>query len=224
MSEAKGMVKKMMNLLEYINGNKNLNALLMRECDIYFYKQSEETNFLNNHEIYSIPYEVFAQDGSGGEFVFLNDGSIGFISSEGDVGRIAENLEELLTFLLHAGNIFDFNCKLIYQNQSLLKRYCEGYILAIRESYKTDNKDWDRIRSDLAKELSLPFEPEKLADLAMNFYQSATRTPSFSCKYADGENEYICDSVLSDIVSLWVTKLTGMTKEEIEIGGNNPNL
>ena len=58
----------------------------------------------------------------------------------------------------------------------------------------------------------------------MNFYQTAIRTPSFSCKYTDGENEYICDSVLSDIVGLWVTKLTGMTKEEMEIIRNNLNL
>ena len=58
----------------------------------------------------------------------------------------------------------------------------------------------------------------------MNFYQAATRTPYFSCKYTDGENEYICDSVLSDIVGLWVTKLTGMSKEEIENSNNKFNL
>lgn len=214
----------MINLFEYIKENKELNTLLMHECDIYFYKQSKETDFLSNHELYSIPCEAFAKDGSGGEFVILNDGSIGLISSEGEVGRIAENLEGLMTFLLHAGNIFDFNCKFLYKNQSLLKKYCDGYILAVRESYKVENKDWDRIRSNLAKELSLPFEPDKLADLAMNFYQSATRTPSFSCKYTDGSNEYICDSVLSDIVGLWVTKLTGMTKEEIEKGSGDFNL
>lgn len=214
----------MLNLFEYIKENKELNTLLMHECDIYFYKQSKETDFLSNHELYSMPCETFAKDGSGGEFVFLDDGSIGLISSEGEVGRIAENLEGLMTFLLHTGNIFDFNCRLIYQNQSLLKKYCDGYILAIRESYKADNKYRDRIHSNLAKELSLSFEPDKLADLAISFYQTATRTPSFSCKYTDGENEYICDSVLSDIVGLWVTKLTGMTKEEMEIIRNNPNL
>ena len=65
--------------------------------------------------------------------------------------------------------------------------------------------------------LGLPFKPDELADLAINFYKAATRSPYFSCKYADGENEYICDSVLSDIVGLWVKELTGMTKEEIEM-------
>ena len=129
---------------------------------------------------------------------------------------IAENLEELLTFLIHAGNIFDFNCRYIYQNQDLLKKYCDGYLSKVRVNYRTEGKDWDKIRSDIAKELRLSFKPDELADLAMNFYQAATRSLYFSCKYADGENEYICDSVLSDIVGLWVKELTGMTKEEIE--------
>lgn len=214
----------MINIFEYIKENKKLNTVLMQECDIYFYEQSQETNFSSNQEVYSMSYETFAQDGSGGEFVFLDDGSIGFISSEGEVGRIAENIEELMTFLIYAGNIFDFNCRFLYQNQSLLKKYCDGYLLKIRESYKTENRDWDMVRLNLAKELSLPFEPDKLAEQAMNFYQEATRTPYFSCKYTDGENEYICDSVLSDIVGLWVTKLTGMSKEEIENSSNKFNL
>ena len=74
----------MINLFEYIKEKKELNTLLMHECDIYFYKQSKEIDFLGNHELYSMPYEAFAKDGSGGEFVFLNDGSIGLISRSGN--------------------------------------------------------------------------------------------------------------------------------------------
>ena len=50
----------------------------------------------------------------------------------------------------------------------------------------------------------------------MAFYQAATRKPVFSCKYIDGEEEYTCDPVLSDIVGLWTTELVGMSREEIE--------
>ena len=50
----------------------------------------------------------------------------------------------------------------------------------------------------------------------MAFYKSASREPIFSCKYADGEDEYICDSVLSDIVGIWILELVGMSKEEFE--------
>ena len=213
-----------MDILEYIRGNEELNNILMNECNIYFYEKTRETQFLENNEKYSLGCKAFAQDGSGGEFVFLDNGSIGFIGSEGEVGRVAENLNELLIFLIHAGCIFDFSCKHIYKNNELLNKYCAGYISKIRESYKTENRDWDMVRLNLAKELSLPFEPDKLAEQAMNLYQAATRTPYFSCKYTDGENEYICDSVLSDIVGLWVTKLTGMSKEEIENSSNKSNL
>lgn len=205
-----------MNLIESITADKKLNALLLRECNIYFYTQAQKTQFTENHEIYTIPCKAFAQDGSGGEYVFLADGSIGFISSEGEVGRIAESLKDLLTLLIHIGNIFDFNCKWIYQNQGLLKSYCDGYLSKIRARYKDEGKDWDMIRADIAGELLLFFNPSQLYDFAISFYKSATRTPEFSCRYFSGEDEYICDSVITDVVSIWVTELTGMTIQEIE--------
>ena len=205
-----------MDILEYIRGNDDLNNLLMNECDIYFYEETRETQFLENNEKYSLGCKAFAQDGSGGEFVFLEDNSIGFIGSEGEVGRVAENLNELLTFLIHAGYISDFSFKHIYKNKELLNKYCTDYISKIRESYKAENKDWDEIRDGIAKKLSLTFNPDKLPDFAMTFYNAATREPAFSCKYLDGEDEYTCDSVLSDIVGLWIKELTGMSREEIE--------
>ena len=50
----------------------------------------------------------------------------------------------------------------------------------------------------------------------MNFYKAAIREPIFSCRYVDGGDEYICDSILSDIVGMWITELVGMSGEEIE--------
>ena len=205
-----------MDILEYIRGNEELNNILMNECDIYFYEETRATQFLENNEKYSLGCKACAQDGSGGEFVFLEDNSIGFIGSEGEVGRVAENLNELLTFLIHAGFISDFSCKHIYKNKELLNKYCTGYVSKIRESYKAENKDWDEIREGIAKKLSLTFNPDKLSDFAMTFYNAATREPAFSCKYLDGEEEYTCDSILSDIVGLWIKELTGMSREEIE--------
>lgn len=205
-----------MDILEYVRGNKDVNHLLMCECDICFYEETGETQFLQNNEEYSLGCKAFAQDGSGGEFVFLEDDSIGFIGSEGEVGRVAENLNELLTFLIHAGYISDFSCKYIYKNKDLLNKYCTGYVSKIRESYKAEKKNWDEIREGIAKRLSLPFDPGRLAEFAMTFYKAATREPVFSCKYIDGEEEYICDSILSDIVGLWTMELVGMSREEIE--------
>ncbi|KXA14435.1 hypothetical protein HMPREF3206_00996 [Fusobacterium equinum] len=204
------------DLRERILKNKEFNRLLMHECDIRFYEEVQEVQFSENHERYSISCKAFAQDASGGEFVFLEDDSIGLISSEGDVGRIAESLEEFLTFLIHVGNIFDFSCKHLYKNQDLLNAYCNGYLSKIREEYRRKNKNWDDIRSSIAKKLSLPFLPNKLAEFAMNFYHSATREPVFSCKFLDEGEEIICDDILSDNIGIWILETSGMTKEEFE--------
>ena len=205
-----------MDLLGYIRENKSLNSLLSRECDIYFYHQTQEIQFSKNHEIYSLACQAFAQDGSGSEYVFLEDGSIGFIGSEGEVGRIAESLDELLTFLIHAGCISDFSCRPLYEKEELLKMYCSRYVAKMREDYRKQKKDWDEIRGAIAKQLSLPFSPNQFVDFAKKFYQSASREPLFSCRYPDGETEYVCDSVLSEHVGMWIEKWLGMSEEEMK--------
>mgnify|MGYP000850082643 CR=1 FL=1 len=205
-----------MNQLQVIREDNQLRILLMQECDILFYDQLKEVEFSQNNEVYSLSPIVFAQDGSGGEYVILEDDSIGFIGSEGQVGRVAESLDDLLTFLLHAGSISDFSCRLLYQNNELLAKFCQGFTNKIRENYQSKGEEWDTVRTELAQELGLEFQPKKLQELALNFYQSATRLPLFTCKYSHGEDEYICDSVLSDIVGLWVSELVGMTPVEIE--------
>ena len=80
----------------------------MAECDICFYDEIREVQFSYNNEEYSLACQALAQDGSGGEYVILEDQSIGFIGSEGQVGRVAESINDLLTFLLHAASISDF--------------------------------------------------------------------------------------------------------------------
>ena len=201
--------------LQVIREDNQLRNLLMKECDILFYEQLEEVEFSQNNEVYSLSPIAFAKDGSGGEYVILEDESIGFIGSEGQVGRVAESLDDLLTFLLHAGSISDFSCRLLFQNKHLLEKFSQGFIDKARENYQSKGEDWDKVRAGLAQELGLEFDP-----LALKFYQSAIRTPLFTCKYSHGEDEYVCDSILSDIVGLWISELVGLTAEEIEAFAN----
>ena len=212
-----------MERLQIIRNNQHLRRLLLDECDIYFYDHIREVQFSNNNEEYSLACQAFAQDGSGGEFVILEDDSIGFIGSEGQVGRVAESLDDLLTFVLHACSISDFSCRLLYRNKHLLEKFCQGFINKARENYQSKGEEWDKVRILFAQELGLEFQPEKLQELAFNFYQSAIRAPLFTCKYGHGENEYVCDSVLSDIVGLWVSELVGLTAEEIEAFASTKN-
>ena len=213
-----------MNQLQVIREDKQLRILLMQECDILFYDQLKEVEFSQNNEVYSLSPIAFAKDGSGGEYVILEDDSIGFIGSEGQVGRVAESLDDLLAFLLHAGSISDFSCRLLYQNKHLLEKFSQGFIDKAREYYQSKGEDWDKVRAGLAQELGLEFKPEKLQELALKFYQSATRLPLFTCKYSYGDDEYVCDSILSDIVGLWVSELVGMPTKEIEAFASTKNI
>lgn len=209
-----------MEKLEAIRDNNHLRNLLLAECDICFYDEIREVQFSYNNEEYSLACHAFAQDGSGGEYIILEDESIGFIGSEDQVGRVAESLDNLLTFLIHAGSISDFSCRLLYQNKDLLAKFCQGFINKARQNYQSKGEEWDKVRAGLAQELGLEFKPEKLQELALKFYQSAIRTPLFTCKYGHAEDEYVCDSILSDIIDLWVSELVGMSREEIMNFGN----
>ena len=111
------------NLADAILKTAGLNEALMRECDIFFCDKPRDTEYSGHGEIYSSSFETFAVDGSGGEYVKLEDGSIGYISSEGSVGRVAENMEDLFKFLIHAGCISDFSCKYIYKSDELLSHF-----------------------------------------------------------------------------------------------------
>ena len=209
--------------LQVIREDNQLRNLLMKECDILFYDQLKEVEFSQNNEVFSLWPIAFAKDGSGGEYVILEDESIGFIGSEGQVGRVAESLNDLLTFLLHAGSISDFSCRLLYQNKDLLVKFCQGFLKKARENYQSKGEVWDKVRAGLAQELGFKFQPEKLQELAFNFYQSAIRTPLFTCKYSHGKDEYLCDSILSDIVGLWISELVGMSVKEIEAFASTKN-
>ena len=193
---------------------------MSKQCDILFYEEFREVEFSQNNEVYSLSPIAFAKDGSGGEYVIIEDESMGFIGSEGQVGRVSESLNNLLTFFLHAGFISDFSCRLLYQNKHLLSQFCKVFIDKTRENYQSKGEDWDKVRTGLAQELGLEFDPEKLQKLALKFYQSAIRTPLFTCKYGHAEDEYVCDSILSNIIGLWVSELVEMSREEIMNFGN----
>ena len=120
--------------------------------------------------------------------------------------------------MLNLSQIFPVVCTI--KTSILLSQFCKGFIDKARENYQSKGEDWVKVSTRLAQELGLEFDPEKLQELALKFYQSAIRTPLFTCKYGHAEDEYVCDSILSDNIGLWVSELVGMSREEIMNFGN----
>ena len=58
-----------------------------------------------------------------GEYILLNDNTIGFNGSEGDCGRLAENEIELFELLLNISSWYDYLYIDLYTDDELLKKY-----------------------------------------------------------------------------------------------------
>ena len=87
-----------MDILEKILNNPELAEKIRLKCDIELYPELQDLYDEDGHITWNIEGKAFGADGSGGEFVLLSDGTIGFNSSEGETGRIAENMKELFSY------------------------------------------------------------------------------------------------------------------------------
>lgn len=97
-----------MDILSKILNNSELAEKIRLKCDIELYPQLQKPDDMDGKITWNIDGKAFGVDGSGGEFVLLSDGTIGFNSSEGETGRIAENIKELFSLLVNCPCFHDF--------------------------------------------------------------------------------------------------------------------
>ena len=121
-----------MDMLSKILNNSKLAEKIRLKCDIELYPQLQKPDDMDGQITWNIDGKAFGVDGSGGEFILLSDGTIGFNSSEGETGRIAENIKELFSLLVNCPCFFDFLMPDIYKDKILLKKYANK----IEKQYK----------------------------------------------------------------------------------------
>ena len=85
---------------------------------------------------FTLPGMAFARDGSGGEYHLLEDGSIGYYSSEGEAGRLAESMDDLFSLIVScicwhdccdAKEYNDLFCDLLEENAKAHPKYQGDY-------------------------------------------------------------------------------------------------
>ena len=109
-----------MDILAKILNNSELAEKIRLKCDIELYPQLQKPDDMDGQITWNIDGKAFGVDASGGEFVLLSDGTIGFNSSEGETGRIAENIKELFSLLVNSPCFHDFLMPDIYKDKILL--------------------------------------------------------------------------------------------------------
>lgn len=156
-------------MLENILNNEALLDILRDQFDLEILPRMEEPENEFGHLTYSIPGKTFARDGSGGEFILLEDGTVGYWGSEGQCGRFAESVEEAVTMIVRCPWWMDILDCDIEDDEALAERIEE-----LQEEYD----------AEIPEELEVDAEP---MELVKRFYESATREPRLVTTYREDD-------------------------------------
>ena len=81
-----------MDYLKILHENPDLADEFDSLFDFFLLDELSPRDEADGRCTFSLPGMAFARDGSGGEYHLLEDGSIGYYSSEGEAGRLAESI------------------------------------------------------------------------------------------------------------------------------------
>lgn len=174
--------KRIETLLDIIRGDENLKNQLDIFSDVIFLDEPDmsfEDDANDVHTDWSIERMcAFAEDGSGGKFYLLKDGTIGFESSEGQAGRIAENTDDFLRLIVYCPFWMDFCGVRSVSYQKDRKGFFEETEKERTESMTADGMDYYKIQKEAAQKLGLT-TPESSFEISEKFYKAVTKEPRF---------------------------------------------
>ena len=129
---------------------------------------------------FSLPGMAFARDGSGGEYHLLEDGSIGYYSSEGEAGRLVESMDELFSLIVSCICWHDCCDTKQYVDSKTLEEYGQRQRNCNLEDMDVDS--WRRV----ADALGIP-TGEPLAPVLERFRKATQREPLYRCIFHEDD-------------------------------------
>lgn len=130
---------------------------------------------------------VFAEDGSGGFYILLEDGSIGYANpSEDECGRPAENLREFLELMLNAA--YDWQNYVmepdLVKNSELVKEYGEKYEKEGRKQiynvFGNQYPSYEELIKKVGERLDLRVYEDISEDVLPKLFKAVKREPEFA--------------------------------------------
>ena len=181
-----------MDLIKIIRKDNKLVKNLMDFCDIEIYQKEKMPNDLNESTVWNLNGMAFGCDGSGGEYILLNDNTIGFNGSEGDCGRLAENEIELFELLLNISSWYDYLFKDLYTDDELLKKYITKAEKDHENFYTKNNEgeEYKNIQKALSEKLSIKIFENKI-ELLKRFHKTANREPKYIFTFTEKDGPKI---------------------------------
>lgn len=175
-----------MDLIKKLCMDHNLSALLNTACDVEILPESRPPENEFGHLTYNIPGTTFAQDASGSEYILLEDGSVGYWGSEGECGRIADNLHDFFEFMIHCPYWEDYLCEEAYHDREKLRKFAKKNFEGLKESLREDGFDLSEAQQKLADYLEIEKKADTV-DILMRFYHCTKREPRFFQTYTEDD-------------------------------------
>lgn len=175
--------------MEYIKElckDHDLSDLLSTACDVEILSKFREPEDEFGHLTYNIPGMTFAQDASGSEYILLEDGSVGYWGSEGECGRIADDLHDFFEFVIHCPYWQDYLCEEVYQDREKLRAFAKENFERLKESFLEDGFDLSEAQQKLADHLKIEIKADAV-DILMRFYHCTKREPRFIQTYTEDD-------------------------------------
>ena len=129
---------------------------------------------------FSLPGMAFAVDGSGGEYHLLEDGSIGYYSSEGQTGRLAESMDALFSLIVSCICWHDYCDAKQYVDSKTLEEYGQR-----RRNINLEDIDMDRWQR-ISDTLGIAMDKE-LAPVLEMFHKATQRQPLYQCIFHEDD-------------------------------------
>jgi hypothetical protein len=168
-----------MDLLNAIKKDNDLHEKIMMFCDIEIYPEYQKPDDASGTMVWNIDGMAFGCDASGGEYILLDDKSIGFNGSEGETGRIAENITELFELLLNCSCWMDYLFIDLYKNDEMLKKYTIKMELDNKKMFNEDFEyNYNKLQNELLEKLSIK-KIDNTIDVLKIFYKTAIREPQY---------------------------------------------
>ena len=163
--------------------SQEIMDLLRDSFDVELLDDFEDPENEGGHLTYSIPGKTFARDGSGGEYILLKDGTIGYWGSEGQCGRLAESLKEWFDLIVNCPWWMDVANACNWGDPFGSDESLQELIDELREEYSHIEPE---MQEQAAEALCVELE-EDLVSLLRRFYETANRQPRLVTTYHEDD-------------------------------------
>ena len=159
-----------MDYLKVIKNNSELAEKLDELCD--FFLHDEFTELDKDYEYSKVKFQVFGADASGGSFGYIGEGDvsslpIGYSSSEGQSGKIAENVSDFFHLIVF--------CPFWHDILTIDRLNDKNYAVKTENEHKSHYENYDEMQNFACGQLGL----KKTPDILEKLYKALTSEPKF---------------------------------------------